>query len=214
MADLNELDKIENQLKKLIEEREFHDKLWKEGNFVKVNSEFDEQYNKNKSKRQIENAAEQILQETQTYMAVPEHGTPYYMRNYKPGMFMGVPEHGRPFDSKVSHSRMAVREHGRPFSGNTCRTDMKIEEHGRPFDEQPRRFATTKMMANEHGKPFSRNSERMVTPDEWSFNKTQYLMASPEHGKSFFSSMTSMLSSFGTSKNMDVEENGQPNEKK
>jgi hypothetical protein len=208
MADLNELDKIENQLKKLIEEREFHDKLWREGSFVKVDSEFDEQYNKNKSKFQIENAAKQLFQQSETFMAVREHGRPFDTTVSQSKM--EVKEH-------ISHSRMAVREHGRPFSGRTCRTDMKIEEHGRPFDEQPRRFAVTKMKVKEHGRPFDKNSKRTVTEDV-------YLMASPVHGKPFFSSMSSWLS-FGTSKtakddsgedpmNMAVEENGQPYEKK
>jgi hypothetical protein len=200
MADLNELSEIEKQLKKLVEERQSHDKIWREGGLVKVDSELDNQYDR---RRNIEEAAKMMMSETATFMAVAEHGKPFkkdYMKDYKPGMFMGVPEHGRPFDR--SYSRMAVREHGRPFAG---RTDMKIEEHGKPFDQTPRRIVT-KMRTREHGQPYE---------------KSEYLMAAPQHGKPFFSSITSWLSSSSTSAsakeesvaatiNMSVQEHGQP----
>lgn len=121
MADLNELSEIEQQLKKLVEERQSHDKIWREGGIVMGD---DTKYNQNKSKRQIKDAADKLFKSSETFS---EHEKPFekdYMKDYLPGMFMGVPEHGRPFDR--SHSRMAAREHGRPFAG---RTDMKIEEH-------------------------------------------------------------------------------------
>jgi hypothetical protein len=206
MADLNELGEIEKQLKKLVEERQSHDKIWREGGIV---MEDDTEYNQNKSKRQIKDAADKLFQSSETFMVVVEHGKPFerdYMKDYMPGMFMGVPEHGRPFDS--SYSRMAVQEHGRPFAR---RTDMKIEEHGQPFDQTPRRIVT-KMRSREHGQPY---------------DKPRTLMVAEEHGRPFFSSITSWLSSSSSSAsaeeatsrkpvistNMVIREHGQPYER-
>lgn len=211
MADLNELSEIEKQLKNLIEERQSHDRIWREGGIVKVDSEHDSVYDQNKNRRKIEDAAEQMMGEVKTFMMVEEHGKPFtrdYMKNYRPGMFMGVPEHGRPFDNRTELSRMAVHEHGRPFAG---RTDMKIREHGQPFDQSPRRFAT-KMMSEFHGKPYERKSERKVTPDDAPFSLSSMTSWLPSFGSSSTTEepKTPRNKIVGISTNMAVREHGQP----
>lgn len=118
MADLRELEKFENNLKKLIEER--NQPITYTGG--KIYDDDDELTN-------------------QTFMIVEEHGQPY-----KPTKRTGISESIRrrqPFTVNIEYERrggrayilpegmvtkMAVREHGQPYKAT-----INFDEQGRPY---------------------------------------------------------------------------------
>jgi hypothetical protein len=118
MADLNELSKLEQELKRRINQRNEEDKN---------NNHFIE-------------ATEQIKRTTQTFMIVREHGQPY-KEDIMLQTRMNVKEHGQPYkEDIIDISSMVIKEHGQPYKfrskGNMpiVTTNMVVKEHGQPFD--------------------------------------------------------------------------------
>jgi hypothetical protein len=115
MSDLNEVTRLENDLKKLIEDRNNFKPQYNEPYY----DDWDE----------IQKKAEIISKNAPTFMHVKEHGQPYkttFMENII-ATLMCVKEHGQP---QNSITYMGVKEHGQPF--NTL-THMMLKEHGQPY---------------------------------------------------------------------------------
>ena len=210
MADLNDLKKFEEDMKKLIRDREEQDRQMRRG--------FSGQPEK---KSQIYDDDSNL-----TYMAVPEHGRPFFSSGRQPLISkMAVKEHGRPFES----SRKPYMSSGTEYIAESAQympptdyiskdtdtdtdTDtiqyimishMAVPEHGRPFESfsSPSMASDTmitRMAVREHGRPFesfaspSMASDTMVTrmavrehgrPFTNPFAKTD--MAIPEHGRPY-----------------------------
>lgn len=223
MTDLNELSEIEKQLKDLIQQRQSQDKIWREGGIVKVDSEHDRiwrdgrvvnvdfkhdnVYDHNESIRKIKEAAEEI----KNRLTIERAAEKLFNESET---FMAVKEHGRPFDKQSTISRMAVREHGRPFDQSPRRfaTKMMGEFHGRPY-EKKRSWSSSKsermvtpndwsfsksqtlMAVQEHGRPFSFSSitswlpsfglsAKTETPRNQNVEVSTY-MAVKEHGQPY-----------------------------
>ena len=112
--------------KKLVAERQSHDNIWREGGLVNVD---DTHYNQNKSKRQTQPAAKQMLQESKPFMLVAEHGKPTQEHR----TFMAVAEHGRPFLSSITSSASAQTD---SLVGPLAKTNMVVKEHAQPYERK------------------------------------------------------------------------------
>jgi hypothetical protein len=145
MADLNEVAQFEQDLKKLIDER---------NNFV-PNYDYKSSHTLREQKNQTKKpVSEEGVYKNEWYkfdenngmvakMIVREHGQPYKTPICDQS-FMIAKEHGQPCIT----INMAVREHGQPYKTPRCdQTYMIAKEHGQPY-------MMTNMAVREHGRPF------------------------------------------------------------
>lgn len=200
MADLNDLQKFEEELKHLVKRYKLNPQETEVTTLMTVNEHGrpfqDRQYDNDMIRR----------------MAIREHGRPYQehqIRQTQPNpqvtvtpwirstiipdnphqlTRMAVHEHGRPFDHQMRQVQLNPQATVTPWIDHTPSpqviTRMAVHEHGRPF-------MSTNMAIREHGKPFQNQEQNNCDLRKTLEDNAKELMGNvtfmgvPEHGRPF-----------------------------